>query len=370
MAEQKPINLRPLLFAELLDRTFRIYRGNFLRLVGILALMEIPLQLITLAFNLFNSASFLEEQSPSAYLLNSGDAVSSSWNLLFRTISGTCLIGLVSLILLQAFANGALTKAVFHAALGEPLGIREAYRGILPLLPRLILTALLGAVIIVALGIWMIVPCFGWITGFGLLLYFSWVLQSLVIPVVVMERKIGLAAFRRAWDLARRRFWWVLGFVGALILISTLVTVGPTYLVSGLINLAAEAFSLTETQGFVLRTAVSALVGLIGTLLFTPLAQTGFVLLYLDLRARTEGLDLAMRMRDPGESAEAKMQALAEVQGAGPASLLTWKEFGYFVLLSIGAFLIILTVYLLLVLIGVAMVLAIDSLIPSLLYFP
>jgi hypothetical protein len=366
MVENKLAAFKPLSFAELLDRTFRVYRGHFLQFVGILALMEIPFQLVTLVFNLANSSPLLDQMESPDFLLSNDSSI--IWWYLIRTFAGACLIGVCSTILIRAIAGGTLTRAIFHAYLGKGLGIREAYRGVRPALPRLIVTALLGAAISIALIFWMIVPCFGWITGFGLLLYFAWVLQALVIPIVVMERKTGLTAFRRAWELARRRFWWVLGFVGALILISTVVSLGPTYLISGLLDLIAEAFSLSETQGFILNTAVNALVGLISTLLYTPLAQIGVALLYIDLRVRTEGLDLVMQMRDPGESVEAKMDALAEGQAAAPASMLTWKEFAYIVLLSAGAFLIIMGLYLLIVLVGVAFVLAFDQLVPSLLH--
>jgi hypothetical protein len=350
MSENQTAAFKPLLFVELLDRSFRLYRGNFWQFIGILAIMEIPLQLLSLVFNLVNSTSMLDQMQNPAFF-RAGD-YSPIWTYFITTFSGSCVIGLATLVLLRAVACGTLTNAIFHAHLGEPMGIRAAYRSIRPFLTRLIVVVLLGAVIIIAMMVWMIVPCIGWISGFGMLVYFSWVLEQLVIPVVIMEHKSGWAAFQRAWQLARRRFWWVLGFVGSLTLVSYVVSIGPAYLVATILNLADKAFALSETVSFVLRTSVNSLVGLITSLIYLPLLQTGIALLYLDLRVRTEGLDLIMQLQAPDESVEGKMTALAVVQTPEPPSLMTKKEFGYVALLSFGAFLLFAGLYLVIFLIA------------------
>lgn len=45
---QNTINLRPMRLVELLDAAFRLYRRNFWTFVGIMALMQVPISLLTL----------------------------------------------------------------------------------------------------------------------------------------------------------------------------------------------------------------------------------------------------------------------------------------------------------------------------------
>jgi hypothetical protein len=45
VGEAGPATIKPLLFIELLDHTFRLYRENILQFIGILTVMQIPLQL-------------------------------------------------------------------------------------------------------------------------------------------------------------------------------------------------------------------------------------------------------------------------------------------------------------------------------------
>jgi hypothetical protein len=356
MSDATSETFKPLLFTELLDRTFRLYRSNFLQFIGILAVMQIPVQLVNLAISLLTASSAFEQaQYPMYY---AAQDFSPLYRTLFPVVAGSCLLGFISLILVNGVANGTLVHAVLHAYLGKPLGIREAYAGIKPYLGRLIVIVLLGGVITIALVIWMIVPCVGWLTGFGMLLFFSWAIEALAIPVVVVERTSPWRAFQRAWQLARRRFWWVLGFVGAMMFISIVVTSGPSYLVGLLLGLIEQVLALTESQAYVMRTSIQTLASLIGGLLYAPLMQTGITLLYLDLRVRTEGLDMVMRLSDPASGIEGKWNALTEVSaGDVPHSWLTWKELGYLALISLAGFLLIVGLYVLILLFGAALLL-------------
>ncbi|MFN2298011.1 MAG: hypothetical protein ACK2UB_04115 [Anaerolineales bacterium] len=360
MSDVPSETFKPLLFTELLDRTFRLYRSNFLQFIGILAVMQIPVQLLNLAINLLSATPAMERLEDPSFLVSPDTSYLYSY--FFTAFAGSCIVGIVTIILVNGVANGTLSNAVLHAYLGRPLGIRDAYAGVKPILGRLIVVVLLGWLITIALVIWMLVPCVGWLTGFGMLLFFSWVLQTLAIPVAVVERASAARVFRRAWQLARRRFWWVLGFVGAMMFISVVVTSGPSYIVGLLLGLIEQALVLTETQAFVMETAVQTLVGLTVGLLYAPLMQTGITLLYLDLRVRTEGLDMVMRLSDPASGIEGKWNALTEVSaGDAPDTLLKWKELGYLALLSLAGLVLIVGLYVLMVLFGAALLLAIGG---------
>src|SRR5689334_12318286 len=64
---------RPMTFSflELLDRTFRLYRENFLTIVGVVALVTIPITLITLILNP-STAALLSNRTPTLSTSSTG----------------------------------------------------------------------------------------------------------------------------------------------------------------------------------------------------------------------------------------------------------------------------------------------------------
>jgi hypothetical protein len=82
-----------------------------------------------------------------------------------------------------------------------------------------------------------------------------------------------------------RRFWIALGVV----LLSTLVV----YVLDSILTLLPQA--LAESLPWAARWAVNTVVAAIASTVTTGPLVTSCVLLYLDLRVRTEGLDLRQR---------------------------------------------------------------------------
>jgi hypothetical protein len=160
----------------------------------------------------------------------------------------------------------------------------------------------------------------------------------------------------RAWHLIRRRFWWVTGLVLILYLFNLLVVSGPGAIVTLILQVGSDQlFGLASyTTGFLLQTVLQSLASLILSLIYLPLQLTCTVLMYLDLRVRTEGLDLALQtawaLPDetapaqalPSETAPARALAYAPPPSGG---LITWKEIGYFALISLGALALIGLIY-------------------------
>ena len=93
---------------------------------------------------------------------------------------------------------------------------------------------------------------------------------------------------RRSARLVNRRFWNVLGAA----LLGYLVELLFAYAI-GLVPLVVSLFLGTEGIGWVIPAAV----GLITQLITMPFVASVTVLIYLDLRVRTEGLDLELRGR-------------------------------------------------------------------------
>ncbi|HXX69130.1 MAG TPA: hypothetical protein VEK07_18230 [Polyangiaceae bacterium] len=158
--------------------------------------------------------------------------------------------------------TAALTIVVLDRAAGGDLGPARAYRKVASRLPAL-LTAAIPAVLLVLLGLCLLV-----IPGLVLGLLFVF-----VTPVVMIENLGGIAALKRSATLVKANVLQVLA-VG---------------LVFAAIRLVASIFASVVVP----RTAffAASLVQDVLLLFLLPIPIVGTVLVYLDIRKQTEGLD-------------------------------------------------------------------------------
>lgn len=328
------IRLQPLTMGQILDRALRLYRNHFLKFIAVAALVQIPVVLISL---LPIGMSSLENSS----LPNDPSAFPA---FAFATL-GVTLVGVAITLLWAQVGSAALTQLAADAYLGQPIGVGDAFRKI----GRSWLT-LVGAILRVTLAslaliIFLIIPCVGWLAavpGFGLFFYLSAVVLPLTVPVVVLERKSAGIAPRRAWELARQRFWWLFGFFLLLGLFSLLVVQGPNYLLIWAVELAGTGV-LSNPMRLAIQTASTSLLGVI----YFPVQIACVMLVYLDLRVRLEGLDLALQAQNPlppygGLPAQAgvttEVDAVLRQAPNPPADsrLIVGSEWGNFVAITIG----------------------------------
>jgi hypothetical protein len=326
MESQVIPTLRPLRLGELLDRAIRLYRANFLTFIGIIAVVYVPLTVLqTAASALVSSSMFGSFSTPEEIFSNSAYWIG---------ILSSVVLALVQFVLVQGIATGALTRAVADNYLGKKTSILDAYRGIGKSWLTLIGALLFVGLIAIVLLIWWLVPCIGWVTGLGMLFFLLSVVNPLVPPVVVLENQGVLNSIQRAWSLARRRFWPVLGYVVVLALFSLIVVNGPAGIVSMLLTWAVPSFG-DPAMTLVWTSVIQGLVTLVFALLYYPLQMTAFTLIYFDLRVRTEGFDLALLTMESSGSTD-----LAETMAA-PISqtserLITGAELGNFAILTLA----------------------------------
>jgi len=200
--------------------------------------------------------------------------------------------------------------------------------------------------------LWAFVPCVGWVSGLGMLIFFFSALWPLAIPVAVIEGKTPWESLRRAWELARSRFWWVTGFVFILWLFAQLVVSGPSILV----GVALQFVSGSPLDDYNTRLIVQSIISLVGSLVYLPIYLTGMTLLYLSLRVRSEGLDLRLMVHEARHETLGASGVLANAPPAASSGLPTWTELAYFVIMTvlIGGLLVIL--YVLLIALGILLV--------------
>jgi hypothetical protein len=257
-------DLRPMTLGELLDRTFSLYRKNFLLFVGIVALPY----LVLLAFQLSGVAFRLGGRSNTLQLM------SVLWTF------ATLIVNLG----VYAASQGATVIAVSHLHLGRPISIAESFAGIKG---RILYIALIviGYGIGIGVGfVLLIIP--------GIILALMW---SLTVPVAVLEDTGLRDSVSRSAQLTKgargRAFIIYLLFV-ILLYAAYMVWMIPLFAVIG-----AMSRGHNNPSEIMLWTQITFPVGVfLSQCLVAPLMTIGLSLFYYDQRVRKEAFDLQHMM--------------------------------------------------------------------------
>ena len=263
--------LRTMEISDVIDTAIRLYRHNFAQLLGITAIVYVPVMGLETVFivELMNAAQSIKgQQVPWAQL-----------SVLGAGLLGVLLLAAVFLPL----AEGACCIAVSELYLGRRVTAAEAYRRVFPMLGKLIWTFLLvglfvGVIYIVGLVLCILPGIVGYLWAWTILL-FAW-------PVAVLEGTWGPDALRRSQYLVKDYFWRILGtwiVLGLIVGLAAQAIAVPVQLICGV------AFGAKQPM---LAQAITQSVAMGVTLLIRPVNIIGIVLLYYDARIRKEGFDL------------------------------------------------------------------------------
>ena len=331
-----PLRLRPLGLGQILDQAIRLYRRNFLKFIGIFAVVQVPVTLLTIIVSAQTSQNLMQ------YFLQASEQSTfdeAFWPRYIGGVSLALLLSLVGFVLIQVFGAGALTQAITDNLLGKPVNILNAYDRIGSVWLRLLVTALVFGLVYVGAVLWtIIVPCVGWLTGPSLLAFLTMVIGPLLTPIVILEGKTSGQAIRRAWDLARRRFWPLVGFALVLAIFAQFMVTGPVVLARSLIlAMLGPAVDLENLP--VWQSIIESIVALFTNLLYSPLQLSAVTLMYYDLRVRNEGLDLALLAGEASSQASETPMDFNDLVAHSPAAevgpLLERKDFANFAIISV-----------------------------------
>ena len=243
--------LPPRGISEILSTAFQLYRRYWRTLMAIAAVVVVPLTLLQYGIGHWvrSHGQQMDDQV----------VVSTSF---WAVASASLLAALVGLLLYQVL-TGAITRNIAAEVTGQDLGLEQSYRfGFARLGPILVVSILVGLATLLGLIVFIIPGIY-----IGVRLAVS--TQALVV-----EGKRGTDAMRRSWDLVGGH-WWHAAF---------------TILIAGLITAVMNAvITAPFSAGAWFIQGVAAAVATIVTLPFGALVG---VLLYVDLRARKERLDL------------------------------------------------------------------------------
>jgi len=313
--------VRQLGLGELLDETFRIYRGSFITFVAIAALVYVPYALLNLLL-----ALPLNRQLQSLSTMTTSTGTPDDLGFLFDMLGGLVFwslgavaLGLLYTIVFQPLLQGALTRSVAQLYLGRPMEVGDSFgtalRRAWPLIGSRLLTAVLGASLLI---VGMVVyfgaifafigmmaqsdggqPAIGGLIAVGLLSFaiivaggilflFVWTRLLFTPQAAVVEQHGAWSSVQRSWELTRGFFWRTLGFLLVIGLLAWLVTIIP----SAVFTIPA---AILLPENLTLQSMISTVAGTVVTVIVTPFSAIAWTLMYYDLRVRKEAFDLEQR---------------------------------------------------------------------------
>jgi hypothetical protein len=240
---------------EILSAAFNIYKANASQLILIVAVVVVPLSLISA---LFSGVVFAPDK---VKVTNTGGVVVFDYagrGLGVVLLAGA--IGTLIAVLISAVLQAAILRAAAQATIGDPVDVEASYRYGFKRLWSVILVSILVGLVVAVGFILLVIP--------GIIFL---VFLSVAIPVLIVEGRRGTEAMGRSWNLVKGNFWHAFG----VIVVAALI-VG---IISGIIGAIGG-------DNWAVRWIFTA----IAQILTVPFASLVSVLLYLDLRARGESL--------------------------------------------------------------------------------
>jgi hypothetical protein len=313
--------LRPMSASQILDRTFHLYRSNFLVFAGIAAVGPA----LTVLGGMIQLRIFGIPAMPQPGTLDPA---------MLRAFLGRTVIGgVISLILYtlgQALASGATVYAVSMVHLGKSTSIVESYRKIRSIFGRILgvmatafvigwgpfilaYVLLLGAVVAmpfltkaaggeqVVTTILVILTVL--LTLGGLFVALGWVIYAycryaLAIPACAVENLRLWPSLKRSWYLSSGNVLRILGIMLLTVLMSSILTSVlqlPAFLSFNPFNPKPGALSMAYFFWAFLGE-------FLGRTLAGPIATIAPALIYYDARVRKEAFDLQLMMESMGQA--------------------------------------------------------------------
>jgi hypothetical protein len=304
--------LGPRNLGAILGETFDIYKRNFLRLVAIVAIVEIPVTIVSFAVRLLPVYADIgsEVMLPS---------------MLFMSILVSILVSLVSFVA-GILMQGAMIHAISEQYFNHPVDIGRAFR-----FAWRRLAVMLGAELLIFLAIFAIyaiiigIPTgihfaahggIGWRTALSIIIMLIIIGTPAVFYLVVkwlfnlqaalLEGCGPKAALSHSSALVKKSWWRVFGIVLLLILMA-LIVCGIFFVLIMLgagiwIATGATMGAAMETMpGVIMAAAIAVAIGItIVAILFAPITTIVLTLLYYDLRVRKQGYSLDVLANELG----------------------------------------------------------------------
>jgi hypothetical protein len=262
---ERPLPLRQMGIGELVDGAIKLFRRDWLALMGISAVLLIPSTFIQI-WAVQSLAGPLSAFATQAEV--------EAWS--FRALPVSLGLGAVQLLIVQPLLVAAISRAAADAYVGEQVTVGRTLRFALSRLPAILWVTIITSVVTLVGFILLIIP--------GII---ALVRLTLTPAVVVVEDIRGTSAVSRSWNLTGGHFWRVLGTL----ILSALITAIGAAIITIPTELAATFLGSDAWP-------ISALGTALASVLITPFSLLIVVLLYFDLRVRKEGYDIEVMAQE------------------------------------------------------------------------
>jgi hypothetical protein len=264
MTRPRPVPLRPLGVAEILDGAVRLVRGNARAAISI----AVPFAV---------ARAVLGGLLQYAAIAKSAQVITLLGGLLLGVALGTLLNGLLA----PLFSSDLLGARLSARESVRRAGGRTAWR-----------LAVLAVVVTVVEGAGIVALVAG-----GVFLWGAWAVAA---PALVLERTTVRGGLRRSWHLVRGTFWRVWGVRALGWLLTTVLAFFVTLPFDALAAYLTDANLFRTSGGGITHPGLYVTITAIGTLvsgaLISPISAAVDVLLYTDLRMRKEGMDIVVAL--------------------------------------------------------------------------
>jgi hypothetical protein len=282
------LGLRPLTLGEILDRTFSLYRKNFVLFLGITAIPHLLILAASLAQTFFiETPTMPAPRFPRTHFQATGTST-------ILAIIGGAVLGLVCYVVAYLFSQGATVFAVSELYLGRPTTIGASFGKMRGRVLNLLGVLLLNGLAILAGFFCLIIPGF-------------YVLCRLLtcIPAAVLEDLGPVDSLERSYSLTK-------DFAGRAFLIYVLyiaLTYAATLLFAAPFSFTAILLGMKNADTMRTWMALANVGTFVAGVLVQPVFTIATALFYYDLRIRKEGFDLQF-MLNPNDPLAAQAPSI------------------------------------------------------------
>ncbi len=322
--------LRPMSTSQVLDRTFYLYRNNFVLFAGI-AIITPALKLIALLVQLRIFGPVVMPRQPEAMTPQFLQAM-------FVRLVISFVVGAVIYLVGTALASSATAYAVSMVHLGKTTTIAESYRRVKPIFLRilwllwmvvmftfgpLVLSYVLifalafampllmrgaeqvGAVVVMLVGLLLVLAG---IVGALVWMLYALCRYALAVTACTVEKLPARISLVRSKFLTYGAKWSILGIV----ILTGLMSVILTYALQLPALLASNSLIMTARSHLSIAATVWIYIAdFLGGALAGPITTIALALVYYDQRVRKEAFDLQLMMETVGQHAPPQAAAAA-----------------------------------------------------------
>lgn len=305
------VPLRPLGLGDLLDGAVQTMRQNPRVMLGLSAAVMAVTAVISTVFIFVGLPSMASTLEGTGSELRADQVASLVGSGVMTFLVPAVLQGLATIVL-----TGILIVAVSQAVLGRRPTAGEVWRRARPRVLALVGLSLLSGLILVLVvavpsvpGVLLLVANQDVVGGLALaagviagvvLAVLAYVRLAFAAPALLLEQLGIVAALRRSWRLVARSWWRAFG----ILLLGTIIAAAinglvqlPFSLIGNIVGAVAGSGSESlgdVTTGMQIALVITNIGSVLASTVTAPFTAALTALLYIDLRIRREGLDVAL----------------------------------------------------------------------------